>query len=157
MSDSINKAYEVALTCAAQDGLSPEEIMSMADSIISVPLITAALQDFFVEAGSEVEGEAIDLEEVIGALPKILEKMDEFEITTIDDAYMEDAVSVMGKGIAINNLCAAMCLLFCGSDGDMSGVEIKSVQKVFEHLPNIDRDIFEPLVGKIAQGFDFGE
>ena len=47
MSDSINKAYEVALTCAAQDGLSPEEIMSMADSIMSVPIITAASSRFF--------------------------------------------------------------------------------------------------------------
>ena len=33
MSDKINKAYEVALACAAQDGLSPPELMSMVDSI----------------------------------------------------------------------------------------------------------------------------
>ena len=38
MSDSVNKAYEVALACAAQDGLAPEELMSMADSIRVQPL-----------------------------------------------------------------------------------------------------------------------
>ena len=157
MSDSVNKAYEVALACAAQDGLAPEELMSMADSIMSVPLLSAALQGMFEEAGSEVEGEQIDPFEVMEALPKLIDKMDEFEITTIDDAYMEDAVSVMGEGVAINNLCAAMCILFCASDGQISSIEGKSVEKVLKHLPNIDSDIYQPLVEKIAQGFDLGE
>ena len=157
MSDSVNKAYEVALACAAQDGLAPEELMSMADSIMSVPLLSATLQGMFEKAGSEVEGEQIDPFEVIEALPKLIDKMDEFEITTIDDAYMEDAVSVMGEGVAINNLCAAMCILFCASDGQISSIEGKSVEKVLKHLPNIDSDIYQPLVEKIAQGFDLGE
>tara|TARA_B100000524_G_C23550657_1_gene334683 strand:+ start:650 stop:751 length:102 start_codon:yes stop_codon:yes gene_type:complete len=33
MSEKVNKAYEVALACAAQDGLEPEEMMAMVNSI----------------------------------------------------------------------------------------------------------------------------
>ena len=156
MSEKVNKAYEVALACAAQDGLEPEEMMAMANSISSVPFLAAALQGFFEEQGSEVEGEQLDVMEVVEALPALMEKMDDLEITTIDDAYMEDAVSVMGEGVAINNLCAAMCLLFCASDGQISAAEGTSVEKVLGHLPNTAPDIFQPLVHKIAEGFDLG-
>ena len=118
MSDKINKAYEVALACAAQDGLSPPELMSMVDSIQSVPLLAPILQTMFEATG--VEGDEIDPIEAIGALSQLMEIIDNLELTTIDDAYMEDAVSVMGEGVAINNLCAAMCILFCASDGQIS-------------------------------------
>ena len=48
MSDQrLYKAYEVALVCAAQDGLEPGEILSVADSVMSVPILTQMSQQFF--------------------------------------------------------------------------------------------------------------
>ena len=155
MSDKINKAYEVALACAAQDGLSPPELMSMVDSIQSVPLLANVLQTMFEATG--VEGDEIDPIEAIGALSQLMEIIDGLELTTIDDAYMEDATSVMGESAAINNLCAAMCLLFSASDGEISMMEGEGIKKVLAHLTNIDPDIFQPLVTKIAEGIDLGE
>jgi len=155
MSDKINKAYEVALACAAQDGLSPPELMSMVDSIQSVPLLAPILQTMFEAIG--VEGDEIDPIEAIGALSQLMEIIHDLELTTIDDAYMEDATSVMGESAAINNLCAAMCLLFSASDGEISMMEGAGIQKVLEHLTNADPDIFQPLVTKIAEGIDLGE
>ena len=155
MSDKINKAYEVALACAAQDGLSPPELMSMVDSIQSVPLLAPILQTMFEATG--VEGDEIDPIEAIGALSQLMEIIHDLELTTIDDAYMEDATSVMGESAAINNLCAAMCLLFSPSDGEISMMEGAGIQKVLEHLTNADPDIFQPLVTKIAEGIDLGE
>ena len=155
MSDKINKAYEVALTCAAQDGLSPPELMSMVDSIQSVPLLAPILQTMFEATG--VEGDEIDPIEAIGALSQLMEIIDNLELATIDDAYMEDATSVMGESAAINNLCAAMCILFSASDGEISKMESEGIQKVLEHLTNIDPDIFQPLVSQIAEGIDLGE
>lgn len=155
MSDKINKAYEVALACAAQDGLSPPELMSMVDSIQSVPLLAPILQTMFEATG--VEGDEIDPIEAIGALSQLMEIIHDLELTTIDDAYMEDATSVMGESAAINNLCAAMCLLFSASDGEISMMEGAGIQKVLEHLTNADPDIFQPLVTKIAEGIDLGE
>ena len=154
MSDKINKAYEVALACAAQDGLSPPELMSMVDSIKSVPLLAPVLQTMFEATG--VEGDEINPIEAIEALSQLMEIIDNLELTTIDDAYMEDATSVMGESAAINNLCAAMCLLFSASDGEISKMEGAGIQKVLEHLTNADPDIFQPLVTKIAQGIDLG-
>ena len=121
MSDKINKAYEVALACAAQDGLSPPELMSMVDSVQSVPLLAPVLQTMFEATG--VEGDEINPIEAIEALSQLIEIINDLELTTIDDAYMEDATSVMGESAAINNLCAAMCLLFSGSDGEFSKSE----------------------------------
>ena len=155
MSDKINKAYEVALTCAAQDGLSPPELMSMVDSIQSVPLLAPILQTMFEATG--VEGDEINPIEAIGALSQLMEIIDNLELATIDDAYMEDATSVMGESAAINNLCAAMCLLFSASDGEISKMEGEGIQKVLEHLTNIDPDIFQPLVSQIAEGINLGE
>ena len=155
MSEKINKAYEVALACAAQDGLEPAELMSMADSVASVPLLANILQTMFEATG--VEGDEINPIEVIEALPQLFEKMDDLELTTIDDAYMEEAASVMGESAAVNNLCAAMCLLFSASDGEISAMEGAGIQKVLEHLSNIDPDVFQPLVGQIAAGLDLGE
>ena len=155
MSDKINKAYEVALACAAQDGLSPPELMSMVDSVQSVPLLAPVLQTMFEATG--VEGDEINPIEAIEALSQLIEIINDLELTTIDDAYMEDATSVMGESAAINNLCAAMCLLFSASDGEISKMEGEGIQKVLEHLTNIDPDIFQPLVTKIAEGIDLGE
>ena len=155
MSDKINKAYEVALACAAQDGLSPPELMSMVDSIQSVPLLAPILQTMFEATG--VEGDEINPIEAIGALSQLMEIIDNLELATIDDAYMEDATSVMGESAAINNLCAAMCLLFSASDGEISKMEGEGIQKVLEHLTNIDPDIFQPLVSQIAEGINLGE
>ena len=155
MSDKINKAYEVALACAAQDGLSPPELMSMVDSIQSVPLLANVLQTMFEATG--VEGDEIDPIEAIGALSQLMEIIDGLELTTIDDAYMEDATSVMGESAAINNLCAAMCLLFSASDGEISMMEGEGIKKVLAHLTNIDPDIFQPLVSQIAEGIDLGQ
>ena len=70
---------------------------------------------------------------------------------------MEEAASVIGESAAINNLCAAMCLLFSASDGEISAMEGAGIQKVLEHLSNIDPDVFQPLVGQIAAGLDLGE
>ena len=155
MSDKINKAYEVALACAAQDGLSPPELMSMVDSVQSVPLLAPVLQTMFEATG--VEGDEINPIEAIEALSQLIEIINDLELTTIDDAYMEDATSVMGESAAINNLCAAMCLLFSASDGEISMMEGAGIQKVLEHLTNADPDIFQPLVTKIAEGIDLGE
>ena len=155
MSDKINKAYEVALACAAQDGLSPPELMSMVDSIKSVPLLAPVLQTMFEATG--VEGDEINPIEAIEALTQLMEIIHDLELTTIDDAYMEDATSVMGESAAINNLCAAMCLLFSASDGEISKMEGEGIQKVLEHLTNIDPDIFQPLVSQIAEGINLGE
>ena len=155
MSDKINKAYEVALACAAQDGLSPPELMSMVDSINSVPLLAPVLQTMFEATG--VEGDEINPIEAIEALTQLMEIIHDLELTTIDDAYMEDATSVMGESAAINNLCAAMCLLFSASDGEISKMEGEGIQKVLGHLTNIDPDIFQPLVSQIAEGINLGE
>ncbi len=157
MSEKVNKAYEVALACAAQDGLEPAELQEMAESISTVPILAASLRGFFEEQmGSEVEGEELDIMEIVEGLPKLMEKIDDLEITTIDDAYMEDAVSVMGESMTINNLCAAMCCLFCAADGDISVIESKSIEKVLAHLPNTNPDIFQPLAEKIHEGFNLG-
>ena len=126
MSDKINKAYEVALACAAQDGLSPPELMSMVDSIQSVPLLAPILQTMFEATG--VEGDEIDPIEAIGALSQLMEIMDNLELTTIDDAYMEDATSVMGESAQLI-IMRAMCLLFSASDGEISMMEEQEYKK----------------------------
>ena len=76
-----------------------------------------------------VEGDEIDPIEAIGALSQLMEIIHDLELTTIDDAYMEDATSVMGESAAINNLCAAMCLLFSASDGEISMMEEQEYKK----------------------------
>jgi|SaaInlStandDraft_1057018.scaffolds.fasta_scaffold24472_3 hypothetical protein len=146
MSDQrLYKAYEVALVCAAQDGLEPGEILSVADSVMSVPILTQMSQQFFAE------DDEIDLMESIGLLPELLGKMEEFEIMQMDDDYISDAASTIGESPAIQNICLAMCILFSASDGEVSGAEGNAIQVVAENLPAADIDMAQTLVQKILE------
>jgi len=146
MSDQrLYKAYEVALVCAAQDGLEPGEILSVADSVMSVPILTQMSQQFFAE------DDEIDLMESIGLLPELLGKMEEFEIMQMDDDYISDAANIIGESPAIQNICLAMCILFSASDGELSGAEGNAIQVVAENLPAADIDMAQTLVQKILE------
>lgn len=146
MSDQrLYKAYEVALVCAAQDGLEPSEVMAVADSLMSVPLLTQISQQFFEE------DDEIDLMESIELLPNLLGKMGEFEIMTMDDDYMSEVADVIGESPAIQNICLAMCILFSASDGEVSNVEGGAIQVVAENLPAADVGMAQTLVQKIME------
>ena len=73
MSDTkLNKAYEVALICAAQDGLEPEEVMSMADSVMTTPMLTMMMGQFFNEEELE-DYDLMGAVEGMGEITKMLE------------------------------------------------------------------------------------
>ncbi len=146
MSDiRLKKAYEVALVCAAQDGLDFGEVKMVADSIMSVPLLTGITQQFFEEE------DEIDLMETIGVLPELMEMMDEFEITTMDDDYMAEASEVLGESPALQNVCLAMSILFSAGDGEVSGAESEAIGVVMNNLPFADFGMAQTLAQKIVE------
>ena len=153
MSDTkLNKAYEVALICAAQDGLEPEEVMSMADSVMTTPMLTMMMGQFF----NEEELEDYDLMGAIEGMGEITKMLETAELGIIDDSYMSEVADIFGDSPVYNNLCLALCIVFCGADGEISSMEGEAINAVASNLTNLDSEVFQTLAEKVIAGIDLG-
>lgn len=151
MSDlKLNKAYEVALTCAAADGLDMGELMSMMDSIATVPLLTMVMGEMF----DEDELKEYDIVGAVEGMSSIVEGIETAELRSIDDSYMAEATELLGDSIAYNNMCIALCIVLSAGDGEISGLENEAIQAVASHLTNLDQEVFNGLAQKIMEGID---
>jgi hypothetical protein len=151
MSDlKLNKAYEVALTCAAADGLDMGELISVRDSIETVPLLTMVMGEMF----GEDELKDYDMVGAIEGMHSVIDSIETAELRSIDDSYMAEATELLGDSIGYNNICIALCIALSSGDGEISGLEKEAIQAVASHLTNLDEDVFYALVDKIMEGID---
>ena len=130
----LNKAVEVAMVCAAQDGLDRDEMESACSSLISVPLLTSAFAEM-------LEEDEIDVVEAMETITEGLEGMGSWEITELNQAYMDEASKVLGDRPSINNICLALCVVICSGDLVVSDEETTALNMVAKNLSNLDQDL----------------
>ena len=141
----LNKAVEVAMVAAAQDGLDGNEITQACTSIISVPLLTMAFADMLAE-------DEIDIEEAMGTITEALENAESWEVTELNQAYMDEAAEVLGDRASINNICLALCIVICSGDGVVSHDEQNALSMVAQNLSNLNQELVDAAAQMLASG-----
>jgi len=144
MLQGMKKAIEVAIVCAAQDGLDKEEMRIILESVENISIITTKMSKILDE-------EDIDLTEAFSAaLDKIEEIYSSVEIMTLDENYMEKAKSELGESATLNNLCVALCALFSFGDGEISQTEHNAFGIVSANLPH-DKEIVNVVLESLQE------
>ena len=144
----VAKVIEVAFATAASDGLDPGEIIIFMDKLVAIPIAAEVIRSYLESEG--IKEEEIDLEEFIQATTDL--KVDKLELIELSDSYLREASSIIGEGVAINNLCVALCIVLCAGDGEVSGLESESINKVASSLPSINVNLSQTMAKLIIEG-----
>ena len=146
MSDQerLKKVVEVAIAASAADGVEYDEAMSLANNILPVIVTGEIMEEFMVtEAGIEIED--VKFEELLDIIPELLELVQGAEAIELDSNYMQEASSIIGDGIVINNLCMALSIRIAGADG-ISAMEDRALGTVAQGLVNLDPELIDAIL-----------
>ena len=144
----VAKVIEVAFATAASDGIAPGELIIFMDKLVAIPIVAEGIRSYLESEG--IEEEEIDLGEFMQAATDL--KVDTLELIELSDSYLREASSIIGEGVAINNLCVALCIVLCAGDGEVSGLESESINKVASSLPSIDVNLSQTMAQLIIEG-----
>ena len=142
------KVIEVAFATAASDGIDPGEVIIFMDKLVAIPIVAQSIRNF-LESEGIAEEEEIDMDEFLQAVTDL--KLDKLELIELSDSYLKEASSIIGEGMAINNLCVALCIVLCAGDGEVSGLESESINKVASSLTSIDSSLFQMMADVIFE------
>jgi hypothetical protein len=143
----LNKAVEVAMVCAAQDGLDRDEMAAACSSITSVPMLTSAFAEM-------LEEDEIDVLEAMETIIEGLEGFESWELTELNQAYMDEASIVLGDRPSINNICLALCMVICSGDQEVSHEEENALNMVAQNLSNLNQDLVNAAAQMLLSGID---
>ena len=144
----VAKVIEVAFATAASDGISPGELIIFMDKLVTIPIVAEGIRNYL--EGEGIEEEEIDLGEFMQAATDL--KVDTLELIELSDSYLREASSIIGEGVAINNLYVALCIVLCAGDGEVSGLESESINKVASSLPSINVNLSQTMAKLIIEG-----
>ena len=142
--EKLTKVLEVAVAASAADGVEYDEAMSLANSILPAVITGEAVEEFLTtEAGIDIED--VDFSELVDVIPEIIEIVKGAEAIELDSNYMQEASSIIGDGIVINNLCMALSIRIANADG-ISAMEAGALETVAQGLVNINPDIIDGIL-----------
>jgi hypothetical protein len=145
MSDEqkLRKMMEVAICTAAADGLERGEVISTITSIMPVIAAGETIEEILTKSGVDIQ-EDIDFALLLEMLDDITEIIDSAESISLDESYMQEASDVIGSGVVINNMTAALCNIIAGADG-FSEQEAGAIMTVYRGLQNLDQGLTETI------------
>ena len=146
MSDKerLKKVVEIALAASAADGVEYDEAMSLANSILPAVVTGEAVEEFLTTQ-TDIDIEDVKFEELLDIIPELTELLTGAEAIELDSNYMQEASSIIGDGIVINNLCMALSIRIAGADG-ISAMEAGALEIVAQGLVNINPDIIDGIL-----------
>ena len=135
----INKMLEAAIACAAQDGLSNEEMEQIGGIFKTVVSIGKDIQVIFAEHGAFTEMDGWKEDEVDFSFESIRDVLNEFatnvlfkpetyEQITVDDKYAGEVAEALGNSITLQILCRSIAVAISAADGDIINAEHEAIQ-----------------------------
>jgi len=146
MSDKerLKKVVEIALAASAADGVEYDEAMSLANSILPAVVTGEAVEEF-ITTQTDIDIEDVKFEELLDIIPELPELLTGAEAIELDSNYMQEASSIIGDGIVINNFCMALSIRIAAADG-ISGMEVGALDTIGQGLVNLDKEIIEGIL-----------